>query len=226
MSVAKTVFYTAAICPFAQRAAIAFREIGLEHEKVEIDLLKKPSWYKDINPDGKVPSFTIQGRNIAESLVLVELANDLKPEVGLLPADPVKRAQSRYIIEYFSSKVTSPWYGFLSDFKKENLNKYTDALDVAYTRINDLLLEQSSTGPYFLGSQFSLADIGVASFYLRQQATHKLLLNDLQIEAVNKYPRVKEWLEGISSRPSIKETYPGDEYVIKIFNKLWDLSKF
>ncbi|KAI9270345.1 glutathione S-transferase [Phascolomyces articulosus] len=220
----KTVFYTAAICPYAQRADIAFREIGLELEKVEIDLSNKPSWYKDINPETKVPALSIQGKNIAESLVLIELANDLKPEVGLLPADPVKRAQIRFAIEYFSSKVSSAWYGFLRDFKKENLQKYSDALDAAYARLNDLLLEQAPTGPYFLGTQFSLADIAIAPFYLRQEATHKLLLNGFQPESLNKYPRVKEWLEGISSRPSVKESYPGDEFINENFKKRWGLS--
>ena len=38
--------------------------------------------YNSVNPESKVPALTIQGKNIAESLVLIELANDLKPEAG------------------------------------------------------------------------------------------------------------------------------------------------
>ncbi|KAG2228152.1 hypothetical protein INT45_009198 [Circinella minor] len=220
----KIVFYTAKICPFAHRADIAFREIGLDVEKVEIDLSNKPSWYKDVNPETKVPALTIQGKSIAESLVLIELANDLKPEAGLLPSDPVTRAQIRFVIEYFSSKVTSAWYSFLRDFKKENLKNYLDALDAAYTRINDLLLEQASTGPYFLGSQFSLADVAIAPFLIRQEASRKELFKDAQIEAFTKYPRVKEWVEGITSRPSVKDSYPGDDYINDSFKNKWGLS--
>lgn len=40
----KIVLYTAKICPYAQRAAIALREAGVEYESVEIDLTNKPSW--------------------------------------------------------------------------------------------------------------------------------------------------------------------------------------
>jgi glutathione S-transferase len=36
--------------------------------------------YKDVNPETKVPALTVDGYNIAESLVLVELINDLFPE--------------------------------------------------------------------------------------------------------------------------------------------------
>lgn len=38
--------------------------------------------YKDVNPELKVPALSIKGKSIAESLVLVELANDLHPEKG------------------------------------------------------------------------------------------------------------------------------------------------
>jgi hypothetical protein len=41
---AKLTFYTAIVCPYAQRTAIALKEVGAEYEKVEIDLQNKPSW--------------------------------------------------------------------------------------------------------------------------------------------------------------------------------------
>ena len=76
-----------------------------------------------------------------------------------------------------------------------------------------MLLEQAPTGPYFLGSQFSLADVAIAPFLIRQEATRKGFLNGVEVEAFTKYPRVKEWVEGILSRPSVKASYPGDEYI-------------
>lgn len=41
----KITFYNAVICPFAQRAAIALKEVGAEYETVDIDLTNKPTWY-------------------------------------------------------------------------------------------------------------------------------------------------------------------------------------
>jgi glutathione S-transferase len=76
----KITFYTSKICPYAQRAAIALKEVGAEYERVEIDLFNKPSWYKDINPDQKVPALNTEGQNVAESLVIIEYINDRFPE--------------------------------------------------------------------------------------------------------------------------------------------------
>ncbi|KAI8141193.1 glutathione S-transferase [Fennellomyces sp. T-0311] len=202
----KVTFYTAAICPFAQRVAIAFNEIGLAYEKVEIDLSNKPSWYKDVNPETKVPALTIQGKNIAESLVLIELANDLKPEQGLLPADPVKRAQIRFVIEYWATKVSAAWYKSLRNNNEEGRKEYSEALNVAYTR--------APSGPYFLGSDYSLADIAIAPFVARQAVAHQKFYNNFEAEAVKKFPRLQEFLEGIVSRPSFKATYAGDQAIV------------
>jgi glutathione S-transferase len=38
----KLIFYNAIICPYAQRAAIALKEV--EDEEVQIDLANKPDW--------------------------------------------------------------------------------------------------------------------------------------------------------------------------------------
>lgn len=47
----KITFYNAIICPYAQRAAIALKEVGAEYETVNIDLTNKPEWY--VLSDGK-----------------------------------------------------------------------------------------------------------------------------------------------------------------------------
>lgn len=76
----KITFYTNGACPYAQRAAIALKEVGAEYEPVEIDLQNKPSWYKDINPELKVPALNTEGQNVAESLVIIEYINDRFPD--------------------------------------------------------------------------------------------------------------------------------------------------
>jgi glutathione S-transferase len=40
----KIVFYNAEVCPYAQRVAIALKEVGAEYETVLIDLSNKPEW--------------------------------------------------------------------------------------------------------------------------------------------------------------------------------------
>ncbi|KAG0164600.1 hypothetical protein DFQ28_009645 [Apophysomyces sp. BC1034] len=211
----KLTLYTAERCPFAQRTEIILNEVGAKFERVEIDLDNKPEWYGDINPDLKVPALVIDGTKLAESLVIVELINDLYPEQGLLPSDPVQRAQIRFAIELFGAKVFPHWYQYLAKFKDlEARQAYIDNVNAGFRRLNDLLLEQAPSGPYFLGSQYSLADIAIAPFVLRIEKFNRLYLDGLKFEAVEELPRVKEFLQGISQRPSAQATIVTDEKFI------------
>ena len=71
-------FYTAEICPFAHRVAIALHETLGAHpanlEKVEIDLANKPEWYaQKINPAGTVPTLQLEnGKFVYESDIIAE----------------------------------------------------------------------------------------------------------------------------------------------------------
>jgi glutathione S-transferase len=82
------------------------------------------------------------------------------------------------------------------------------------------LKQQSATGPYFLGEQFSLADIALAPFVLRTEAFTKLVLDGYKFDAIKNSPRLASFYEGVTSRPSAKETYYGDrEYLTLAINK-------
>ncbi|KAG0175238.1 hypothetical protein DFQ28_002098 [Apophysomyces sp. BC1034] len=211
----KLTLYTAKRCPFAHRTEIILNEVGAKFERVEIDLDNKPEWYKDVNPDLKVPALILDGTKLAESFVIVQLISDLYPEQGLLPSDPVQRAQIRFAVELFGSKIPSHWYQYLSKFNDlEARQAYIDNINAGFRRFNDLLLEQAPSGPYFLGSQYSLADIAIAPFILRIEKFNRLYLDGLKFEAVEQLPRLKQFLEGITQRPSAQATVLSDEKFI------------
>jgi len=53
----KMTLYTNHLCPFAQRAHIALKELDLSYDEVFIDLDKpREQWYLDINPVNNPPS--------------------------------------------------------------------------------------------------------------------------------------------------------------------------
>jgi glutathione S-transferase len=75
--------------------------------------------YKDVNPELKVPALNVEGQNIAESLVITEYIADRFPEANLLPKEPLKRANIRFAIEYFSTKVNAVFYKYVFNSKAE-----------------------------------------------------------------------------------------------------------
>ncbi|SAL99073.1 hypothetical protein [Absidia glauca] len=172
-----------------------------------------------VNPESKVPALDIDGKIITESLVIIELINDLFPEKNLLPKDPFQRAQIRFATEFFASKVWSQFFPVLQ--AKITKEEFLEQVEPALTRLNGLLLEQSQTGPYFLGDQFSLADIALGPFVARILATASLFEKEnlFQFNAVKQNPRLAEFFKGVVSRPSFKDTYLGDQLFIDLINK-------
>jgi glutathione S-transferase len=54
----------------------------------------------------------------------------------LLPDGALQRAQVRFAIEYFSSKVSSEWYKFLQNFKSaEAREAYDKNINAALVRV-------------------------------------------------------------------------------------------
>jgi glutathione S-transferase len=51
MAAPKIILYTNHLCPWAHRAHIALKELGLEYEEVIIDLdTPREPWYLEVNP--------------------------------------------------------------------------------------------------------------------------------------------------------------------------------
>lgn len=207
--------YTARICPYAQRARIALREIGLQFTEFEIDLANKPLWYSTkINPASKVPCLDYKGTLIPESLVLQEFAADLAPG-KLLPNDAIQRAQIRYFVERFGQVVTTPFYGLIQNPNEEKEKALLDGLKT----VQGLYVKQNGgKGPFFLGSQFSNADIAVAPhlgriiLYGKEGILPKSILTDSELETLRAY--AKELMD----RPTFKETFP-EEYLVESIKK-------
>lgn len=87
--------------------------------------------------------------------------------------------------------------------------------------MNELLLEQATSGPYFLGDQYSIADIAIAPFLTRVLAIQKAYLKDVKFDIIDQSPRLQQFFDGLTTRPSHVETYCGDNYLIDAFVSRW-----
>ena len=145
---------------------------------------------------------------IAESLVLVEFVADLFPSSGILPADPVKRAQARFFIEGVSSKFVPAWFGV--QFR----NASVDDLYAALEYLQSLL---PADGGFVVG-EYSLADISLTPFLARARVS---LLNELGAfpegegkkiwetitSTTGKFARFAKYVEDSLARESFKATF-------------------
>lgn len=85
----------------SMKVRFALHEKNLEHDKVFVDLLAFEQLTPDylaINPNGVAPTLVHGGASVLESTVINEYLEEVFPDPPLLPADPVRRAETRALV--------------------------------------------------------------------------------------------------------------------------------
>jgi glutathione S-transferase len=147
---------------------------------------------------------------IAESLVLIQFISDLFPDSGLLPKDPVAKAQIRFFLEFSGTKIAPVIHGFVT--KGGPAEPVIEAYDIFQS-----LLPPVNQGKYLFGNKFTLADIAIAPFlgrFLVVALKHglgkfdkddgKRVWDTLQGPT---YERLWQYIKDISERKSWKDTF-------------------
>ncbi|MGH6741331.1 MAG: glutathione S-transferase family protein, partial [Bradyrhizobium sp.] len=70
-------------------------------------------YYRQINPDGTVPTLIDDGKTVRESTIINEYLDEVYPQCRLTPTDPHARAVMRYWVQRFQD-VVFPAAGMLS----------------------------------------------------------------------------------------------------------------
>ncbi|KAI7818569.1 thioredoxin-like protein [Gamsiella multidivaricata] len=218
MAPPKLTLYKCRYCPYAARAVLAMAETQQEHEAVEIDItVPRPDWYlKDINPYGQVPSLKIDDNHIIlESLIVAEYIADLHPEVGLLPADPLQRAQARYLIHHWGARTQAAIHRATITLDPVEAAKLRQEVIVELEKV-DVLLQNAvrspsrEHGPFFLGSKFTFADLAIAPllarFFLVTAYQNDITYDEFE-ETLQENPKLKRFLEWRDAAEFIKGFY-------------------
>ncbi|KAF9187489.1 hypothetical protein BGZ51_001273 [Haplosporangium sp. Z 767] len=228
MTAPKLTLYNSVACPYAARAVLALAETNQEAEIIPIDLkVPRPEWYlKDINPYGQVPALKVNDNVvILESLIVAEYIIDLHPESGLLPADPLQRAQTRYLIHHWNARVLPKFQKATYVLNAEQAAEGREELIAELVKFNKLLLdvnrnESDSDGPFYLGSKFTLADLAIAPFLARFFLIERYNGNaDVTLEKNPELKRFLGWKEAILARDSLQKATPPKDELVENYRK-------
>ncbi|SPH18626.1 Stringent starvation protein A [Defluviimonas aquaemixtae] len=188
------------LCPYVQRAAIALAEKDVPHERIDIDLAKKPDWFLALSPLGKTPVLKAGGQPIFESAAILEYLEETRGQ-PLHPKDPVTRAQHRGWIEY-ASTVLSDIARLYNAADAEGFAKQAQVLHDRFARIDEVLEE----GPWFAGQHFSLVDAAFAPVFRYFDVLDEI--GDFGILAG--YPQIAAWRAALAGRPSVRNAVAPD----------------
>ncbi|KAJ4989751.1 glutathione S-transferase domain-containing protein [Stagonosporopsis vannaccii] len=209
----KITVYTNHRCPWAHRAHIVLKELGLQYEEVIIDLDKpREPWYLEVNPRGLVPAIKFNDQIITESGVVARFLADaypshLVPNTGNVEA-ALTRARINFFVDTWFDKVGSYWFQILraDDAKKEELA--TEFLEKVGKEIEPLLKDAR---PFFGGSsKVTLAEALTAPFILRIDSfSRNGLLPKSVLEGLEALPNFNKWSQAVIKEDSV--TYIWDE---------------
>lgn len=154
--------YGSVVSPYVARVVFAARLKGIPLQaEMPMGGIKTPEFLK-INPMGKMPALEVDGRGLAESMVILDYLEDAFPTPALLPASPIDRAQARLLGRIVDLYVTTQSRAFFT-----NLNPTTRKADEvaagaeAYRKSLGQLEHFMGEGPYALGTTLGYADVAL-----------------------------------------------------------------
>lgn len=191
--------------PNALRTRAVIHELGLPVEIVDVNIMKgenRTAEYLALNPNGKVPTFVDGELVIWESRAINAYLASLKPEAGLYPTDPKRRA----VVDQWSYWQAIHLGPSMQKVAFERVQKKAfgrgEADEAAIAddvkTVAELLgvLDGALVGKQWIAGELSLADFALATtFILRKGA--KL--------GVEPHANVTAWIERLEARPSWEE---------------------
>ncbi len=204
-----------ALCPYVQRSVITLLYKGVEFKTTYIDLNDKPEWFLKISPLGKVPVMRVNGNTVIfESAVINEFLDETHPP-SLHPKDPVRRAHNRAWIEFGSTLLVDLFHML----RTTNRSDFSESEVKLFDKLRRL--EQSTTGPYFNGDDFSLVDSAYAPLFMRLDL---VTLPHIRQQLAN-LTRLQQWSDSLLQLPAVQQSVP-DDFAERTRNYLRDHNSF
>lgn len=212
------------ICPWSQRVRIVALEknVILEMKEVPLSQSGPPDWFKELNKRGTVPTLQVGDRFVYESLIINRYLDETYPiPCSLSPGDP----DTRYSIRRFcdeADRCAADLYDFFISMKPEDFGETSQKrANDAVAAVEKLLIETSS-GPFFLGLHFSLADIALIPFLVRMEPALRAFCGADLFQAA---PRLNALLAAASLRPSVYHTIEPPSYYIDVYREFFPQRK-
>ncbi|KIW63014.1 hypothetical protein PV04_09896 [Phialophora macrospora] len=218
------ILYTNHSCPWAHRAHIAIKELGLPYKEEIIDLDRpRDPWYLKVNPRGLVPSINYNGEIITESAIVAQFLADAHPSPLLPPstggaANALYRARVNFFVDTFVSKALPHIFAGQRAQSEAEKDEAAESLVAAVVKeLEPLFTWDATKGPFFGGSdRLTLAEALTGPFVLRLVALSKpeyaVLSPKVHALLAERAPKFNAWAAKLVEEPSV--TYIWNEKAV------------
>ena len=201
MSAVLPRLYSFCRCPYVMRARLGLVFAGLQVELREIVLRNKPAQMLAISPKGTVPVLELLANDdshenvvIEESREILEWALKQNDPQGLLSVEPEK---ANALIDQNDNEFKQ----WLDRYKYAD--RYPEKTELEYRQKGEeflqVLEELLTNNKYLLGSNISMADIGIMPFVRQFAHVNRDVFYSLP------YPNLQQWLKDWLEHPIFKQ---------------------
>ncbi len=189
--------------PYARKARVAVHELGLAQQVafVEVDPWAEPAELVSVTPLSKVPALRLSdGGLVTESEAILQVLDSLAPNGRLLPAAPAERRDTIARAALCQGLIDASFIAVIEGRRPEAL-RWPDWVARQERAIARTLV--AVDGSFALApGRFDAGDIGLACAlaYLDFRLPH--------IAWRAPHPRLAQWLDKVSARPSMIATRP------------------
>ena len=198
-------------CPYAQRSRMMLVEKNIDCKMVEIDLKNRPNWFSKLAPLGKVPLLRHNGHVIYESRIINEYLEEVFPLPKLLPNNNIKRAITRFWVEYCDSYFMPALRKLNVKNRNKDYVKNCVSLAKVFNFIEDEAFSKNSTGPFLMGASVTLADIQFMPFIERFSCYEELW----GVKVPSNCDQFNNWVSVMKTRDSYRMTCKPHSYHLK-----------
>ncbi|OQV18900.1 putative maleylacetoacetate isomerase 1 [Hypsibius exemplaris] len=187
-------------CSWRVRAVLVYKNIDFTY-KHYIPVEESVAEYRQLNAMGQVPCLIIDGQTLTQSVAIIEYLEETRPDLPLLPKDPLQRARVRQIVEIINSGIQplmSPGTAKIvtADIEKQKewqvywIEKGLAALEVFLA---------GTHGKFCVGDELTLADI----FLVPQLFSSRRFGADLF-----KFPKCAQLFQDLEHWEVFEKTHP------------------
>ena len=205
--------YRAITCNFCQRAEIAFAAKGVAIDRVDIDLVRRPDWYREMASGGSVPLVECEGLQLHPSRIINEFIEERWPDPALLPRDPSERAAARMWMAWWDEEPCPAYERRLMNVRAERADDLGEALDHALRSCEERLAERGYSEGYWSGDALGLVDATAAPMFVRFAG----LRHFHGIDIPESCGRVRAWRDALLSDPLVRETSPDEAELLDTY---------
>ncbi len=210
--------YNMYLSNFASKCRLAIYEKGVNVDIVPIPGgdLKSPE-YLEVYSLGKTPFLDADGLGIGESEVINEYLEDKFPDPPLLPRDPEGRSRSRLISRFHDLYLEPPLRAMFGQVNPQTRDQKLVDEKLAESNMRfDQLEAMLSSGPYAIGSAFTLADCALIPTMFFATLLAPMLGGQ---PVLDHRPKLAAWWAKVQERPAVRKVLAEQQEALMKFQQ-------